>query len=91
MEKNDLIFYLYKVVKDDIEEFKDFMLRVNEFVRKIFGLKCFGLELVKVYLLDGYGWMLVCIIKVLMDLGFDFDSVLWIKVFEIDEDIYNYY
>lgn len=91
LEKNDSIFHLHKGVKDDIEEFKDLTLRANELARKISGLKCSGPELVKVHLLDGHGRMLVCIIKALMDLGLDPDSVLRIKVFEIDEDIHNYH
>ena len=92
LEKNDSIFHLHKNVTEDIEEFKDLTLRANELARKISDhWKRSSPKLVKVHLLDGHGRMLVCIIKALMDLGLDPDSVLRIKVFEIDEDVHNYH
>lgn len=92
LEKKDSIFHLHKNVGEDFKEFEDLTLRANELARKISDLwnrSC--PELVKVHLLDGHGRMLVCIIKALMDLGLDPDSVLRIKVFEIDEDVHNYH
>lgn len=92
LEKKDSIFHLHKNVGEDFKEFKDLTLRANELARKIWKIwKRSRQKLVKVHLLDGHGRMLVCIIKALMDLGLDPDSVLRIKVFEIDEDVHNYH
>jgi len=76
--------------KDDSKEFDDLMVRAKKLAIEINSIST---EIIKVNidLLDGHGRMLVCLIKAVMDTGLKPDEMLNFRVFEIDENAYQYH
>lgn len=94
LQCNDSIFHLHRNrLQEDLKEFKDLTLRANVLSKEVKKIFEETKAAVNVFLLDGHGRMLVCLIRGLFELGINPNDLknFFLNMFEIDDQVHRYH